>query len=298
MNTFTERVRRRWRAERWSRISKSGRTVTVRTKQGVFCLSTKDNVISRLLFIEGHYQLDLVDRSMDLLSQKSLIPARGEGVLLDVGANNGVISIGALLANRVAAAIGLEPDPENFALLQRNIEANDLSHRFEALPFAASNVTAKLHFELSPDNHGDHRIRPSASGVEEEGAQHEEDRSVIQVDARPLDDILSSLPGKQRKPITLVWMDVQGHEGHVLGGGEKLFSTGVPLVTEVWPYGIHRSGGSVEAFCSLAHKYWPYFWAWSEDSGHVRRKTSDLAGFCVGLGNHLRGVDDLIFSCE
>lgn len=60
MNTLIERVRRRLRAERWSLIQKSRRTVTVRTKQGVFCLSTKDNVISRLLFIEGQYQLDLV----------------------------------------------------------------------------------------------------------------------------------------------------------------------------------------------------------------------------------------------
>lgn len=114
MNSFLERVRRRLRAERWSRIQKSRRTVTVRTKQGIFCLSTSDNVISRLLFVEGHYQLDLVDRSLDLLTQKGLIPARGEGVLLDIGANNGVISIGALLANRVATVIGLEPDPENF----------------------------------------------------------------------------------------------------------------------------------------------------------------------------------------
>lgn len=132
----------------------------------------------------------------------------------------------------------------------------------------------------------------------EEGAQHEASRSVIQVDARPLDDILASLPGDQRPPITLVWMDVQGHEGHVLGGGKDLFSTGVPLVTEVWPYGIHRSGGTVEAFCSLTQGYWPYFWAWSEDGGHARRKTSDLAGFCEGLGHHVNGVDDLIFTCE
>lgn len=233
-----------------------------------------------------------------MLSQKALIPARGEGVLLDIGANNGVISIGTLLADRVATVIGLEPDPESFALLQRNLELNDLSRRFEALPFAASNVTGKLHFELSPDNHGDHRIRPSASGVREEGAQHEEGRTVIQVDARPLDEILASIPVEQRKPITLVWMDVQGHEGHVLAGGKKLFSTGVPLVTEVWPYGIHRSGGSVEAFCSLAQTYWPYFWAWSEDSGHVRRETSDLAGFCEGRGTHVYGVDDIIFTCE
>ena len=219
-------------------------------------------------------------------------------MLLDIGANNGVISIGALLDNRVANVIGLEPDPGNFALLQHNIEINGLSHRFKALPLAASNTTAKLHFELSPDNYGDHRIRPSATGVGGHGEQQEASRSVIQVDAMPLDDILASLPGEPRQTITLVWMDVQGHEGHVLGGGRQLFSTGVPLVTEVWPYGILRSGCTVENFCDSARSYWPYFWVWSEHRGHIRQQTKGLMDFCEQLGNQARGVDDIIFACE
>jgi ribosomal protein L11 methylase PrmA len=99
----------------------------------VFVVATKDNVISRLLFLEGHYQLDLVQRSFGLLRELHLIPARGKGTLLDIGANNGVISIGALVCNEVAAVIGLEPEPDNVALLRRNIEKNSLSHQFVAL---------------------------------------------------------------------------------------------------------------------------------------------------------------------
>jgi len=41
--------------------------------------------------------------------------------VLDVGANLGVISIGMLVNGDVAAAIGVEPDPDNYALLERNI---------------------------------------------------------------------------------------------------------------------------------------------------------------------------------
>jgi hypothetical protein len=40
--------------------------------------------------------------------------------------------------------------------------------------------------------------------------------------------------------IDLVWMDVQGHEAHVLAGATCL--AGVPVVTEFWPFGLRRAG--------------------------------------------------------
>jgi len=50
--------------------------------------------------------------------------------VLDVGANLGVISIGMLVNGDVAAAIGVEPDPDNYALLERNIAQNLCGDRY------------------------------------------------------------------------------------------------------------------------------------------------------------------------
>lgn len=296
MKPLIDRLRRRWRSTQWSLLGRICRTLTVRTKQGVFTINTGDHVISRLLFLEGQYQRDLVERSISLLRERQLLPDHGSVELLDIGANNGVISIGALLADQVTTVIGLEPDPDNFELLQRNIVNNRLSERFIALPLAASDTASMLHFELSPDNFGDHRIRPTADGALVQDAQQESHRDVIQVVARPIDDILDSLPDGYKAKIALVWMDVQGHEGRVLAGGMRLFSTRVPLVTEVWPYGIRRSGGTVEDFCVLAARYWPYFWTWRDGVGHIRRPTTELLAFCEDLGYDVRAVDDIILT--
>ena len=40
-----------------------------------------------------------------------------------------------------------------------------------------------------------------------------------------------------------MWLNVQGNEGHVLAGAERLLAGRVPVVIEVWPYGLTRAGG-------------------------------------------------------
>ena len=39
----------------------------------------------------------------------------------------------------------------------------------------------------------------------------------------------------------LIWMDVQGYEGHVLSGAPLTLSKKMPLVIEFWPYGMERA---------------------------------------------------------
>jgi hypothetical protein len=41
----------------------------------------------------------------------------------------------------------------------------------------------------------------------------------------------------------LAWIDVQGHEGHVLAGAAGLLASAIPIACEYWPYGLKRAGG-------------------------------------------------------
>ena len=43
--------------------------------------------------------------------------------------------------------------------------------------------------------------------------------------------------------VGLVWIDAQGHEGHVLGGALKILERGIPTLIEFWPYALQRAGG-------------------------------------------------------
>ena len=42
----------------------------------------------------------------------------------------------------------------------------------------------------------------------------------------------------------LVWIDAQGHEGHILTGARSLHGADVPVLIEFWPYGLERAGGT------------------------------------------------------
>jgi len=43
--------------------------------------------------------------------------------------------------------------------------------------------------------------------------------------------------------VDLVWIDVQGHEGQLLSGASALLERRLPVVMELWPYGLRRAGG-------------------------------------------------------
>jgi hypothetical protein len=90
------RMRVAWRLGLWRVLRRFTRSVTVSTKQGRFTLPTDvDDPISKALFINREYELDLVSGAMSLV-REIRGSARGKGTLLDVGANNGVIAIGML----------------------------------------------------------------------------------------------------------------------------------------------------------------------------------------------------------
>ena len=295
MESIHGRIHRKWRAARWRLARATRAEVTINSKQGVFFLSTRDTVMGGSLYCYGNHHFDFTLRVFAFLRERRLIPPPGEGVVLDVGANNGVISIGMLVNNEVEAAIGIEPDPTNYALLKRNIAMNKLDDRYTALQVAASNRPGDVQIELSSNNFGDHRVRPTADGAPLLELNGEAERRVIRVPASPIDALIEKLPARIVNAIALGWIDVQGHEGYVFEGGESFFSRPVPVVSEIWPYGIKRSGMDIAQFCEIAQRYWSNFWVWRRCGAFVQYPASDLLKFCEELGDGGE-FDDVIFT--
>ncbi|GAB4547348.1 MAG: hypothetical protein Fur002_23280 [Anaerolineales bacterium] len=229
----------------------------ISTSQGKFkVVFLKKESIGRSLYVSGQYEMDLISGVLNFLRDSERLPMAG-GILLDVGANNGVISIGLLRMGKFERAIAFEPAPENFSLLEYNVALNGLKDRFLCLPYAVADAPSELRFELSADNYGDHRVRAANMG---NGLQNESKRREIIVKAQTLDALLSSAPAAFSKPASLVWLDVQGYEGYVFKGGRKLFGSGVPVVAEIWPYGIQRAGMTAPQFCEIAASLWTHYW--------------------------------------
>ena len=279
----------------WGLNTKFRRTATVTTKQGVFTVFLSPNEsLGRSLYCYREHEFDLMSKAMALLRSIELCPPKGEGTILDVGASNGVTSIGMLHLGELDRAIAIEPEPRNFVLLRHNVRQNSLNDRVVCLPAAASNQKGELPFEVSSTNDGDHRVRTNGNhGVPE--LFQESVRRVITVQTDNLCDLLSDVPRKFTQNIAVIWIDVQGYEGYVFLGAMKLLSTGIPVVSEIWPYGIRRSGMSEEQFCRIAEGIWSSYWMMRRGR-FVRYPINTLAILFDELGLEGNSFDNVIFT--
>ncbi len=259
------------------------RTRTIHTQQGIFEIPlTAPDPISLQLYTKGQFEKDLADEVLPIVRRLSGL-SKGQGILLDIGANNGVISIGMLTNGEMESAIAIEPEPGNFQRLTKNIAHNHLENRITSLNRALSDRKGSLTFELSKTNFGDHRVRNGEAHSASGDRYGEAGRTVISVDAERLDDVISRLPAETQSKIALIWMDVQGYEGYVLSGGPNFLSTGIPVCSEVWPYGIKRSGMSEETFCNLIQQHWTHYWL-RRKNGFVRYPISIFPTLFQELG--------------
>lgn len=182
------------------------------------------------------------------------------GTFVDVGANIGTGLLCALRHGLFRSGVGVEMDPGNFRLLQANVALNLEQPHPLLLNVAAGDSEGAAEMELSPDNFGDHRVRRAATGdvaasAEEPGFYGEEGRQLRRVPMTTLDRIEQE-HGLRFDGSTLVWIDTQGHDGHVLAGATGIMSRPRHLrpkvVCEFWPYGIERAGGRARLFAFLS----------------------------------------------
>jgi FkbM family methyltransferase len=137
-----------------------------------------------------------------------------EAVVVDVGANVGIVSV--LCERRFAAArvVAFEPCDENRAILARNLAANGC-RRVDLRPVAAGAQPERAPLYLSrAATHS--MLRPTA-------------RHRI-VDVVALDDVLGHVPA-----VDLLKVDVEGAEGEVLAGARELLGRTNRVAVEVHP---------------------------------------------------------------
>jgi FkbM family methyltransferase len=233
-----------WRTERFhaqarKRLAVVGVDAAHQTRYLVY---PNDKVIGAAILRKGAYDPEKIAVSLDLL--------RAEGItitqLLDIGANIGTTTIEVLRQLPDVTGVAFEPEPANFQLLRMNLIANGLDDRVKVHRVALSNEPGALTFELSGENNfGDHRVRMTNGN--RGGEFGEEGWTTISVPAQRLDDV----EGLEIDESTLLIMDVQGFEGHVLAGASRALGARPVVVLELWPYALDRAGGRELLFDSL-----------------------------------------------
>lgn len=254
----------------------------VDTNGSKFIVPTSDEAVGRSLFVKrsrGEYRtLEAALAGLDAAGRAKRLNGT---TFLDIGANIGTTTIAALLLNRggsspFAGAIACEPEPGNVRLLKLNALLNDVDQRVRVLPVALSDKLGTGRLLLHPTNAGAHSVRTGKMetkgfeeiGVEQETFDHLVERGLVDPEA-----------------IGLVWMDVQGHEGHVLKGAESLVSRGVPVVFEFYPRMLRRAGGLTKLHSVVRDHYTHFADLRSEGVGKATlRPVKELKEYGAQLG--------------
>lgn len=142
------------------------------------------------------------------------------GLILDIGANTGFYSFLGLSADSKNRSIAFEPDPRVLAILKQNADLNTVSGRLAIKPIALSDRTGKTTLFIPSQEHG--LVESSSSLQADFKVEHSEQ---IQVEVSRLDDILP-----ETELVSLVKIDVEGHEKSAVVGAEKTFARCRPII--------------------------------------------------------------------
>jgi len=207
----------------------------------LFVHDQRDQHVSRRIREEGIWEPYETSLALALL--------REGDVFVDVGANIGYFSI---VAGSVVGASGrvfaFEPDPQNCALLQRNVHLNTMEDRVEVSAAGLSDRQSRAQLFLSEDNYGDHQLYPDDEG-----------RGCVSVSLYNGSDYLAQRTDKLR----LLKIDTQGSEAQVITGLlpflQKLREPAQILI-ELTPFSLKTAGSSgrelIELLATLALPMW------------------------------------------
>lgn len=206
-----------------------------------YLVNSRDLWLGGHVYAEGVQDFEKFELAISILRKNGLFE-NGIDLLVDAGANIGTICIPALCRGLVKRAVAIEANPNVSRLLKSNVILNDLDSMVQVVEKALSEKDGEsLVLQLSKDNHGDNRIRPSGAS-EAIGME-------VKVQTISLDSLL-----KQREENLLIWMDLQGYEGIALLGASRLLSGSPPMVVEFWPGGMKKCQ-SFEALKKAAKNY-------------------------------------------
>jgi len=230
--------------------------VEIETWNGSLTCDNKDWLIGKYLYLYRSYEADTIRACTDMLTQDGYLEKAGNGLVLDVGANIGMICVALLKHGYFCEAIAFEPDPNSYRLLTHNVSQNGFESEIESLHYALSSSERDADLELSKENSGDNNLRYDT----EYRAFREDRRATVKVPVKTLDNFFDERSDRGIEKLSLIWVDIQGHEGYFFRGARRVLDRGVPVVSEFWPYGIKRSGMSLSDYSDIVKEMFTHFY--------------------------------------
>lgn len=204
----------------------------------MYRVPTNDRAVALRLFSSGPAEYSTMETVIHLLTEINPSSTHDDARFLEIGANLGTASVAALHSFGFRSVTCFEPLPSNFSFLTDNLALNGLLANATLVPKAVSSENGFTEFEVPGVNSGDGRLRVESG---DRGYFGEDDRDVIKVETITLDSYFAS-GSETLDDVGLVWIDAQGSEAKILAGASGLLNSKIPVVVELWPYGLRRAG--------------------------------------------------------
>jgi FkbM family methyltransferase len=208
-------------------------------------------------------------------------------IMLDIGANNGRMSIPRVILGDIAQAYCAEPDPLNYAALVRNVVDNGLSGLVlpDNVAIGATNGTARLQHAKYP---GGHHL------VHDADVNH-----AVSVTCWRLDDWCERL-SIDPNLVTYVKVDTQGWEVQVLRGAPRLLGyRHIAWQLEVTPDLLAAAGdAAAELYRICSDRFTHFIDLAKEAEGPRARPIVELEKALSYLGERAPQTDVILFNSE
>jgi FkbM family methyltransferase len=200
---------------------------------------TWDEDVTWYTYVHGDYQGE-ERRALASWMRRNGFLTPGRELVVEVGANIGTTSL-PLARDHGCRVLAIEPEPENFALLETNVRKNGLEHQIVCERAAVAERSGAGAVTIPADTSGGVELARANTGGSRFGGPSTELRAVAAVRTAPLSELLRD-HRIDPSMVAFVWSDAQGSDGHVIGTGTELWAAGVPLYMELWPAALRRQG--------------------------------------------------------
>lgn len=224
-------------------------------------LDPRDKSISRELILKGVYE------KFETELIKNLI--KPEMNVVDLGANVGYYTL--IMARLVdkGKVYAFEPDPTNFSLLKKNVEANGYKN-VVLVNKAVSDKSQKVKLYLSEDNLGGHHLH-----------KYGEYKKYTTVNTITLDEFFS----KNNVKIDFIKMDIEGSEAAAMKGMKRILkrNKNLKIITEFSPVRITGFGENPDAHLRNLIKNFKVFYINEKNKKLIPVKESYIDEICKGV---------------
>ena len=195
-------------------ISQNGARLYTRSGDIAFVYDPSE-FIGRNIFENGEFQRAEIEN----VAKIAVTERRNGGVMLEIGANIGTSSIYAGLTGQFTKIVAVEADARNFDLLCTNIRINNLQDIIIPIYAGVSDHTGEGRLQRHALHGGMSTLEPTEDFFARGTVSGEQTVSL-----RTADDILKDA-GIRPEDVTLVWMDIEGHEPKAFVGMSARYTT-------------------------------------------------------------------------